>query len=425
MLFLHLSDIHFRSIDIATPLDPNAALRAAIIEDAKIECRKLGRTPDAILVSGDIAYAGKDEEYEYAVRWLEELASATGARPEDIVVIPGNHDVDRSLASRSVNAMLHKAIQDDTVTAHNHLKGLLLEPQSAQILYEPLDAYNRFAQRYLCVVAAPLRTRVFREFPLNDGSKLHVWGLNSAFLSGPGDRKESLFYDSASLQIARGAGVEHLVMIHHPPEWLRDGSKLRDHLDSVARLHLFGHEHTSRVEQHTRFARVRAGSANPDRDETGWEPGYNLIELEVEGRDSNRRLSLRIHARAWQEGTGRFRAMKTPEDDDVYVQSIALAPWSAPKIPAPDVVPLDPEGEAVLSPPAMSNLRSVARRFFALPLSRRSQIVGELKLVHDEDAVLTEIERMRRAIERARELGLIKKLEEAVAESERAEGTAE
>ena len=420
MLLLHLSDIHFRLRDVATALDPNNALRAELVRDAVDRCGVIGQVPDAILISGDIAYAGKQEEYEFADAWLETLAQETGTALENIVVIPGNHDVDRTLAGRPLNATLHRSLQaTPNATVHQHLLGLLLDPQAAAVLYEPLGAYNRFAQRFLCDLNPPDRTRVFREFPLNDGSRLRVWGLNSAFISSAADRKESLFFDSASLQISRQTGTENLVMIHHPPDWLRDGQMLRDALDNVTRVQLFGHEHVARVEQHRRFARVRAGAAHPDRDEPNWEPGYNLVEIDIEGRDDDRTMVLKVHARGWRQGTGRFHAIRTPEDEDVWMQRIVLEPWSASaNTEAEPVIALDAEGGAQMTAPDMRSLRKIAVRFFALTLSRRSEIVGRLGLLEEADVELSETERMRNAILRAHERGVLADLEAAIKQIE-------
>src|ERR1035441_7179038 len=45
---------------------------------------------------------------------------------------------------------------------------------------------------------------------------------------------------------------------------------------AVARLHLFGHDHTSRIVPGRDWVQVSASAAHPDRTEPGWEPGYNL-----------------------------------------------------------------------------------------------------------------------------------------------------
>ena len=111
MLLLHLSDIHFRLDEISTPMDPNRHLRNELVIDARDMCRKLETSPSAILISGDIAFAGHPEEYKFALAWLETLAKECGTDIESVFVIPGNHDVVRKTAARPIVQMLHKEIK--------------------------------------------------------------------------------------------------------------------------------------------------------------------------------------------------------------------------------------------------------------------------------------------------------------------------
>src|SRR5712671_720676 len=96
MLFLHISDIHFKQVEVGQPDDPNLALRNDMIRDVKAIRQRIGPA-DGVLLSGDVAFAGKAAEYDFAYRWLEkELCPAAGCNIDSVFVVPGNHDVDRS-----------------------------------------------------------------------------------------------------------------------------------------------------------------------------------------------------------------------------------------------------------------------------------------------------------------------------------------
>jgi 3',5'-cyclic AMP phosphodiesterase CpdA len=70
--FLHLSDIHFGQEKNGT-LVKHDHIRDALIKDAEILTKRRG--PAArILVTGDISYSGKPDEYKTATQWLETLA---------------------------------------------------------------------------------------------------------------------------------------------------------------------------------------------------------------------------------------------------------------------------------------------------------------------------------------------------------------
>jgi hypothetical protein len=79
MLLLHLSDIHFREGEVGTAMDPNAHLRSELLRDAVAQCERIGAVPDAILVSGDVAFAGNPDKYAYALSWLDELCRSCGS----------------------------------------------------------------------------------------------------------------------------------------------------------------------------------------------------------------------------------------------------------------------------------------------------------------------------------------------------------
>jgi 3',5'-cyclic AMP phosphodiesterase CpdA len=78
MLLLHLSDIHFREGEVGTAMDPNAHLRSELLLDAVAQCQRIGAIPDAVLVSGDVAFAGEPYEYAYALTWLDRLCRDCG-----------------------------------------------------------------------------------------------------------------------------------------------------------------------------------------------------------------------------------------------------------------------------------------------------------------------------------------------------------
>lgn len=201
MLFLHLSDIHFRASEIATAQDPNRNLRNEIVRDATKFCERLGKSPAGILISGDIAFAGQKAEYDFAKVWLNDLAVACGTKLSAVYVCPGNHDIDRKVAGRYLNQALHQQIKAaDPLVLYQLMEGLLKDQQSGRILYEPLDEYNAFAGQFFCDMNAPDRTVVCRDdLRFSDGSKLKIWAVNTAWVSSEADDENELFIDTAAL----------------------------------------------------------------------------------------------------------------------------------------------------------------------------------------------------------------------------------
>lgn len=398
-------------------MDPNCHLRNELLRDAENMCQRLGKAPSAILISGDIAYAAHADEYAFALSWLEKLATNCGTKTESVFVIPGNHDVVRSMASKPMVQALHEQIKStNPLFLDGVLRGLLLDSETSRVLYAPLDEFNLFAGQFFCDVSAPMQTIARRDLKLNDGSTLRLTGLNSAIVSSHADKAGDLYVDPACFQIIRERGVEHVALCHHPFTWLKNGEVLKDHLNDVVRIQLFGHEHTSRIEQHHDSVRISASAAHPDRTEPGWEPGYNLIELEVNNSGPERQLIVTAHIRIWQSRPGQFRA-KMKGDKDVFQQKFSLDGWTATPAQAAGTASTTESAHSEVDGPTvelqtagrdpMDTLRSISVRFFKLTFSQKSAIAGKLGLLEDEDLNQPDFVRFRRVFERARDRNLI------------------
>ncbi|PHI30895.1 metallophosphoesterase [Budvicia aquatica] len=428
MLLLHLSDIHFRREEISTPLDPNRHIRNELLLDAEKMCTLLDKTPSAILISGDIAFAAHSDEYAYALTWLEQLAKACGTGIENVFIIPGNHDVARDKSSAKIVQALHKEIKTTPPSLLDGvMRGLLLDEDSSKHLYSSLNEYNSFAVQFFCDVNAPHRTMTTRDLELNDGSILRLLGFNSALVSSKFDEPGSLYVDPACFQVVREKGVEHIVLCHHPFSWLGHGEELQNHLNDISRIQLFGHNHTSRIELQDDFIRISASAAQPNKEEYGWEPGYNLIEINVNSDGDYRELDIIAHIRIWQSSPGQFIA-KMRKNDDHYRKKIHLDNWSRPESKLTDSniasifekESLQSISAAKVSKPVsswrdpMDKLRIVSVRFYKLTLSQKLTIARKLGLLEDEDRDQSNFERFRRVFILAQQRDLIGELDNEI-----------
>lgn len=92
-------------------------------------------------------------------------------------------------------------------------------------------------------------------------------------------------------------GIPNLTICHHPPDWLLDGDDVEDMLNARAMFQVFGHKHRQRIFVGKTNVRWSAGAVNPSRSERQFEPGYNIIELEVLGEGLERRIEVRTSSR--------------------------------------------------------------------------------------------------------------------------------
>ncbi|MGI2214341.1 metallophosphoesterase [Shewanella oncorhynchi] len=415
MLILHLSDIHFRKSEVSTTQDPNYHLRNELLRDAEAQCKELG-APDVVLVSGDIAFAGQVDEFLFATDWLRTLCGRCGCPLTAVFVVPGNHDVVRTKADSPTVQSLHSAIKN---TAHprDEITKLFLDGEGPRLLLDSLANYNNFALQFFCDLYAPDRTIAKRDIQLNDGSILRLWGLNTALVSSSKDTEGELFVDSSSFQISNEVGVVNLVMAHHPFNWLREGQALEDHLNDVAAVQIFGHTHTNRVNLNRDYVRFSASAANPERHEAGWEPGYNLIKLEVSTAPT-RVLKIEGHIRVWQTAPGKF-IPKQDRSSPVYRHEIQIGAWAGQsnqkKTVEANVVQTSTEPElSQMAAEQEFELRELALKFYRLSFSQKSAIAGRLGLFEDSDVSLPDVERFRRVFIRAHERGKLKELAAAI-----------
>ena len=93
IVLIHLSDIHFRKRDSGSAYDLDMDLRNELLRDAIRMKDELG-VITGIVITGDIAHAGKKEEFNTAAAWLNELADNIDCESENIWIVPGNHDID-------------------------------------------------------------------------------------------------------------------------------------------------------------------------------------------------------------------------------------------------------------------------------------------------------------------------------------------
>lgn len=392
----------------------------------------------AILVSGDIAFKGAPEEYVAAMTWISELAAVAGCPIERVFVIPGNHDVDRGVivrtpATRNVQSAIARAQLD---RRERELRSQIMDAETGRALLAPIAAYNEFAKLLNCQVFLPDRLYWKQDLDLGHGVTLRVHGLTSILLSGAegrNDTRESLYLSPLQTVLDPVDDVVNLVLCHHPPDWFMDQDDANDAICGRASIHMFGHKHRQRIQRDSHYVRLSAGAVNPDRQEPGWLPGYNLVEIHVRGKGREREITVDAHLRQWQSNPDVFRAVTTPEGETVFRHvirfpehevTIGVGQRQAPPPVAPagardaEIVPgrrSGNDGEAAMG---NASTRNLVFRFWNLKASERREIALRLGLISQADLAVPEPERYGRALIRASEQGKLEELARAVAQKE-------
>jgi len=242
---LHLSDIHFRA---GTAWDADPVLRA-LVGFVRREAGA-GLAPDLVAVTGDLAFAGKAEEYRLAQDWFGRelwptLALPTAAPlPHDrLLLIPGNHDADRGRVGTGA-----RQIQDGQLAARSQdaIAALLNDDDERDLILKRHVAYLDFYGDWLGQAQAlPWWQRTLEV----RGQRLHLAGLDSAWMAcGDEDRGRLLLgrrqlNETVVTRESEGADWR-LALLHHPWDYLAefDTHEARQtihlHRDLVLRGHL-------------------------------------------------------------------------------------------------------------------------------------------------------------------------------------------
>jgi serine/threonine protein kinase/transcriptional regulator with XRE-family HTH domain len=103
---LHLSDLHFGTTDNAR------TWYAQLAEDLryKLSCSRL----DAVIISGDIASKSTPDEYAAAKLFINRLSQEFQLEPHQIVIVPGNHDINWQISEAAYFRLTLENSQEGT-----------------------------------------------------------------------------------------------------------------------------------------------------------------------------------------------------------------------------------------------------------------------------------------------------------------------
>ena len=423
---LHLSDIHFKYQLDGTVHDLDHDVRNELEIDVRHVLEQTGPI-NAIVVTGDLAFAGKAEDYEVARTWLAKLCTAIGCGTEHVWVVPGNHDVDRDSVTELVRTV-QNSIQEATVDEidrriRQYVHG---DPKGAEVLASPLSQYYKLSSLYGCKPKSGHLTWEY-DLTLNLGYTLRLVGLNSALVSNRDDhrRNRPLVVGRAQLHLPRTKGCLYASLCHHPVSWIKDGSAVHKMLCHRVSLQLFGHVHEQALQQVGNSLIVQAGALHPDREHDGpWCPAYNVLTLEVIERDADHCLSITAYPRTWSEshcfsadtllGGQECKVHILTLDDEISISATDYHGFPDGLCAEASSEPGDSGARIEKEQDMVNPVRQLAYAFLTLPFSTQIRIADQLSLLEDDDAGLDCADLFERVYQRAHDHGQLASLWEQV-----------
>lgn len=199
-----------------------------------------GTTHVSLIISGDIAYSGRSQQYELAENFLREIQgmlSAEAGKSVDIFVVPGNHDCDFAdeQKSRAANVQYVQSVGSAGVD-----ESVIEACTSVQRGF--LDFQARLQSKDVLVVDGLWSER---RIALGD-TAIVLEGLNVSWVSKMREEPGRLHFPFERYE-GRDRSPEdiHVMVMHHPVNWFNQGiySSFRQFLRHRATLVVSGHEH--------------------------------------------------------------------------------------------------------------------------------------------------------------------------------------
>lgn len=305
--YVHLSDIHFGQ-ERGSRIFIHDDVKEQLIDDVRKVAATLptGRAA-GIIVTGDIAFAGKKEEYAAAAHWLDRVASAVGCPIFQIQVVPGNHDIDRDEISGSMRLMFNAIAEGGS----EELEKFLKNDRDREIIYDRFKAYRGFSEAYDCPFDTTGGYATNRRVELAEGRHIRFVRINSALLCSGKEKELDLLLGARQFVIPRVPGEEVVVLVHHPLNWYRDNEEAKQYVQSRVRVFISGHEHNptvnvEEVEIGCDLMLLAAGATVPPKSDKTYTYTYNVIEFEWD--TTSDALAVTMHPRAWNHKFTRFEA---------------------------------------------------------------------------------------------------------------------
>lgn len=310
---LHLSDLHFGSEADAHNW------HSQLVDDLlnELSCPRL----DGIILSGDITNTASVEEFGAAATFISKLMEEFSLGPEQIVLVPGNHDLSWQAAKAA-----YKLHWSDELKGRKLADGTYIDGEEMIAVRDEGEYKTRFANFsafFERVKGRPYPLDYERQYSIEYYPSLNllVLGLNSAWELDHRYRARAsihpLAVTNALNKLRRApdyAGAVRVAVWHHPLHSdAEDRIKSADFMERLAgsnfRLALHGHIHKAETglyvyDHHSKGRRldvVAAGTFGAPVKE--WVPGYplqyNLLKLSPDRLTVETRRREKLNG-AWQ-----------------------------------------------------------------------------------------------------------------------------
>ncbi|WP_145048386.1 metallophosphoesterase [Paenibacillus xylanexedens] len=216
---LHLSDIHFGMESLDNKPTAYAKRKNALeglvstIKELNIEDR-----PQVIVITGDITWRGTALGFDQARIWINSLLEDLAVPKGNLIICPGNHDIDRDEA---IGVLPPQSSKDAD-------KWLSIEHYNKFI--RPFHKFMDFSSALDIPTLKLHNDESNRLVGYRDVENLRFLVMNSAWFSRGNEDRGKLWLGLPQLEVMTSDGVldrkndlkPTIALVHHPKEWFHD-----------------------------------------------------------------------------------------------------------------------------------------------------------------------------------------------------------
>lgn len=245
---LHLSDLHIDSKNYQWLTKKTKQIVSAVWNNFS-ECGKI-----VIVVSGDIAYSGKKEQYDYAKDFFRALLRAFAEKKlgdieldNKIICVPGNHDCDFDI-NDNARKMLLTSIRSNAGMVDESVYNVISAVQ---------NNFKEFAKDIM--IDKTFSLSINNNVIVNAGDKAILFRLyNTAWMSSLKEEQNSIVMPLEMIE-TKSINADLVVsLFHHYYSWLTPScednkNRFRKYIMKTSNMILYGHAHTPSSSQVTDY----------------------------------------------------------------------------------------------------------------------------------------------------------------------------
>lgn len=234
-LIIHISDIHLRE-GHQNPSIPKFGFIGTALQNAELDLDQI-----LVVVSGDIAYGGKKEEYELAKTCLGaltlDLQKRLGGKSVRYIFVPGNHDCDFS-GNHSMRMLAITAIRN----------GQVPDVEMIESCCKPQIEFMKFRDEFPTAKPDHQASLLHWEYRVEDAAfSIAFRCFNTAWMSVMHEIQGTIHVpDLVADRLAEDQATDYVVSVfHHPYNWMPSATfrRFKTLVEESSDLVLTGHEH--------------------------------------------------------------------------------------------------------------------------------------------------------------------------------------